>query len=431
MRWMQIIVVLMVLAGVALGQNVDLVTQPATQPAFASKPVEKDGLQVVVTLPKATLASNEALKFTVQFKNVSEKPLILQDAEYFWDWRITFEGQRKEGAWRLEGLFDADRKAQIMTLKPGEEIVVPVKLAQGNDKPRLPFQYVWEGNQKKSLRPIKILHPGRYQLVIEMTRKDGPQAYQLWNGTIKSEPVEFEITDKIAATQPAASRLRAIELVAGMKRLEAERLIAAATGVKSTYDLHAMNTDREVTYRDGSEALIVKYKPGLPAPTFKMPDGGHQTLPAVDGEVISWEFVPVGEAATHPATVPATRGGPTQPADADTQRAAEAETRDLAATQQATEPARGKTSSKGWEHYVWRERDRSMYALVPGTNRLKSAEEISSTAVKGLAEIKRQLSELEKGQWVSINGRRLLQKPPQDEADALTKYGADIGLQMR
>jgi hypothetical protein len=112
------------------------------------------------------------------------------------------------------------------------------------------------------------------------------------------------------ATQLAASRLRAIELVAGMKRLEAERLIAAATGVKSIYDLHAMNTSKEVAYRDGAEALIVKYKPGIPAPTFILPDGGHRTLPAVDGEVISWEFVPVEQ----PGTQPATRGATTQAA---------------------------------------------------------------------------------------------------------------------
>ena len=106
------------------------------------------------------------------------------------------------------------------------------------------------------------------------------------------------------ATQPAFSRLRAVELVAGMKRLEAERLIAAATGVKSIYDLHAMNTSKEVTYRDGAEALIVKYKPGIPAPTFIVPGGGRQTLPAVDGEVIAWEFVPVEQTATQPASRP-------------------------------------------------------------------------------------------------------------------------------
>ena len=86
------------------------------------------------------------------------------------------------------------------------------------------------------------------------------------------------------------SPLRQVKLAVGMKRLEAERVIAEATGVKSGYDLHAMDTSREVRYRDGSTVLVVRYKPGSPAPWIATPDGGAQHLPPVDGEVLSWEF---------------------------------------------------------------------------------------------------------------------------------------------
>ena len=98
-------------------------------------------------------------------------------------------------------------------------------------------------------------------------------------------------------TQPASvpttgldSRLRQVKLVVGMKRVEAERLIAEATGVKSKYDLHAMDTSSEVRYSDGTTVLIVRYKPGSPAPTIALPDGGRRSYPPVDGEVLSWEF---------------------------------------------------------------------------------------------------------------------------------------------
>lgn len=84
--------------------------------------------------------------------------------------------------------------------------------------------------------------------------------------------------------------LRRVRLSVGMKRLEAERVIAEATGVKSRYDLHAMDTSREVRYRDGSTVLVVRYKPGSPAPWIATPDGAAQHLPPVDGEVLSWEF---------------------------------------------------------------------------------------------------------------------------------------------
>ncbi|MFA6174760.1 MAG: hypothetical protein WC701_13945 [Kiritimatiellales bacterium] len=88
-----------------------------------------------------------------------------------------------------------------------------------------------------------------------------------------------------------ASPLRHVKLAVGTTRLDAERIIADATGVKSKYDLYAMDTSLEVRYQDGSTVLLVHYKPGSPAPWVTTPDGHAQHLPPIDGEVLSWEFL--------------------------------------------------------------------------------------------------------------------------------------------
>src|ERR1035437_7457849 len=73
-----------------------------TQSALSSKPAEKDGLQVTVMFPKATFAANEQPKFTVHFKNISDKPVALYDADWFWDWNIRFEDLAAKGPWQLQ-----------------------------------------------------------------------------------------------------------------------------------------------------------------------------------------------------------------------------------------------------------------------------------------------------------------------------------------
>jgi hypothetical protein len=65
----------------------------------------------------------------VQFKNVSDKPFPIYDADYFWDWRITFEDQQKIGSWRFNKLFKHQRiRPESKILKPGESFDVPVAL---------------------------------------------------------------------------------------------------------------------------------------------------------------------------------------------------------------------------------------------------------------------------------------------------------------
>ncbi|MCY2928884.1 MAG: HEAT repeat domain-containing protein, partial [Planctomycetota bacterium] len=119
-------------------------------------------------------------------------------------------------------------------------------------------------------------------------------------------PPATQPATQAAAGLPAAgrdSRLAQVKLAVGMSRLEAERLIAQATGVKSKYDLYAMDTSSEVRYSDGTVILIVRYKPGSPAPTIQLPDGNRQGYPPMDGEVLSWEFAAAGTPATQPERI--------------------------------------------------------------------------------------------------------------------------------
>ena len=95
-------------------------------------------------------------------------------------------------------------------------------------------------------------------------------------------------------------------------------------------------------------------------------------------------------------------------------------------------PAKGaRTSMKGWELYVWQANGETSFSLLEGTNRLKTEEEVTKAAVKGVDAIKSRLAELKAGETVSIVGRQLQEKPPADQANDLAEYCKKIGLQAQ
>jgi hypothetical protein len=74
----------------------------------------------------------------------------------------------------------------------------------------------------------------------------------------------------------------------------------------------------------------------------------------------------------------------------------------------ASDPPTGtKTSFKGWELYVWHQDGDNYFALLPGTNRLKTDAEIAAAAVKGIDTIKPELDQLKAGEIVFVRGKRL------------------------
>jgi hypothetical protein len=96
----------------------------------------------------------------------------------------------------------------------------------------------------------------------------------------------------------------------------------------------------------------------------------------------------------------------------------------------AATPAR-KTSLKGWELYVWQQDGTTYFSLMVGNNRLKTAEEIAKSAVKGVEAIQPQLDQLQKGELVFVHGRRLGTKAPAPPAKQVTEYCEKIGLKTQ
>ena len=176
-----------------------------TQPALATQPVEKDGLQVTVIGDKAVFAKNEPIRFTVRFKNVSDKPVSLQYADEFQDWLVRLEEVTSKMPWRLQGVSDEPRPVrQPRILMPGE--VVEVSTDWGTN--RFPFRYESELILNMPIPPADSLRPGRYQLWlgINFKRNAGREGAQLaFRGDINLGPVEIEVADKDDPAGPHAS----------------------------------------------------------------------------------------------------------------------------------------------------------------------------------------------------------------------------------
>lgn len=162
----------------------------ATQPA--AKVVVKDGLSVIATPPKATFAADEPIQFTVQFKNVSDKPFMLYEAEYFLGWRICFENRRAKEQWLFRKTIKDRREVPVpKTLKPGESMDVPVRLDRNGD-----FR-LQDPQAKADAVELSLLPVGRYVMTVEVDLKGSPAPgkweFPFWTGPITSQSVEMEI----------------------------------------------------------------------------------------------------------------------------------------------------------------------------------------------------------------------------------------------
>ncbi|MHB9032306.1 MAG: hypothetical protein ACYC6L_04575 [Anaerolineae bacterium] len=97
-------------------------------------------------------------------------------------------------------------------------------------------------------------------------------------------------------------------------------------------------------------------------------------------------------------------------------------------------PETGETSMKGWELYSWQENGVFQYALLPGTNRIKTSDEISAPGVRlaDIEAVKRRLTGLAAGQTIMWNvldygGGQL---PPQDVRDDLAAWCREHNLEL-
>jgi hypothetical protein len=89
-------------------------------------------------------------------------------------------------------------------------------------------------------------------------------------------------------------------------------------------------------------------------------------------------------------------------------------------------------SMKGWNLHAWRDDAGDTYvALVQGTNSIKSEDEISRKAVKGVDAARDKLRDLQPGQEVLIVGLKRSEKAPKDVADDLEQTCESLGLKVR
>jgi len=92
---------------------------------------------------------------------------------------------------------------------------------------------------------------------------------------------------------------------------------------------------------------------------------------------------------------------------------------------------RKRASFKGWELYTWQQDGTTFYCLMVGTNRIKSAEEIARSALRGFEAIKPKLDQLRKGESVFVHGHRLGAEAPASSAKEVAEYCEKIGLKAR
>lgn len=208
---------ILLLATAALGAD-----KPTTQ---TSEPAVKDGLSVVVTMAKSAFGPKDDLAFEVTFKNVSDKPLVLYPGHALTQTNhlLLVKQAQAQGDWelniaqgRMQDLRQFDRRQDSnpnLHLEPKQSAT----LKTAND-PNVFYQFHWNGEQDEDRGDIRYLPPGKYLMKVKFTfagPKNVDKIMPWWAGEITSEPVAFEISEKVAApatTQAAGGSVRIVRM---------------------------------------------------------------------------------------------------------------------------------------------------------------------------------------------------------------------------
>jgi hypothetical protein len=191
----------------------DPATKAVPKPAAESKPVEKDGIAIIISTQKDKLKSDEQPEFVVRFTNTSKDYVNLYDVEAYGDWVMTFSKNLPKGApcetWKVR--FDKIASGNNLVhkqLKPGESLEVAVGLSD----PLFTFGYEFAGPESKVLPRRRHLGPGDYRLELTISLKNpfGP-GHHLWCGPLKTEPVDFTIANESSTTQPTEREIAAFD----------------------------------------------------------------------------------------------------------------------------------------------------------------------------------------------------------------------------
>ena len=477
---MKFVVLVMTLSLVAVASPAG---QPTTHESVAA--VDKNGLQVTLVLDQRTFARNVPPRFSVRFKNVSDRPVSLKDADDCGQWVIRLEDVASNMPWRLQGLSTDQPEPARRTKELGPGEAVEVSTEWGSN--RFPYRYESELVLNLPIPPVQSLRPGRYRLWLGINLKRNPErqgAQMAFLGDFNLGPVEIEISGKddpagVQMSEPVIEKNAEFQTVARPHWLipvigatsEVQLGLNVTNRTGRSMQINGFDTVRAVlTDAHGTELQLMQQRGRtiVPEPlvltsresrtlyrnaTLEWSDDGKTLrLGGSDGAGGNWYFdgLKPGRYSVHfvfengEGMLRPVLGRPAKHA-IDPNEApfwmGKVITKDVVVEvadermKAVPAPARkmvgGLTSLKGWELYVWRDEDETLYSLLVGTNRNKSADEIDKEAVRGFEAVKAKLDDLKAGQWVTVSGRREGDRPPKDAADKLADYCKRIGLKVQ
>jgi hypothetical protein len=165
------------------------------------EPAVKDGLSALLKADKAVFGTDDKPSFTATFKNVSDKPLLLYDHEWFYRWHYTLKKAGDEGEWILQ-LLIAEKDNHYMptiTLKPGETSIV--KIGTGD------HCSIYYTPPKGKIVDKKALDPGQYTISATIKLHASGENKKFWTGEITTNESAFSVGEEKKA-EPAKAGVK-------------------------------------------------------------------------------------------------------------------------------------------------------------------------------------------------------------------------------
>jgi RNA polymerase sigma factor (sigma-70 family) len=171
----------------------------------ASKPILKNGLEVVIKPTQAVFAVGQAPTLDITYTARGKQGVSLYDIDYavaYW----TCVDVKNDGPWQAGPYEYSARTARRgVVLEPEKSHVSSVTLMG-------PFS--WKGAQLETPAPLKELRAGKYRVRAHIRFNPpedlgGFRRWRLWSGEITTEPVEVVVADKTENVGDAVRQLPA------------------------------------------------------------------------------------------------------------------------------------------------------------------------------------------------------------------------------
>ena len=160
-------------------------------------PDSLNGLSIAVKPAKAAYDMKEPVSFTVSFKNVSKKTLLLYNINDTMGYKIEFNGRPTAAPWgpwvpnylpNHQKVREAPKASDSTALAPGETLDKKVVLNNG-------VLYVYRGTQAASPIPLDHHEAGKYRVAVGFKGVMNPAKVEWkdehWIGSIAAQSTEF------------------------------------------------------------------------------------------------------------------------------------------------------------------------------------------------------------------------------------------------